>query len=241
MPEEDASERGQRILTLLETAGQHAGLKVQREYPVVGGRIDLVWLWNGPSVFPAVLPLVGFEVESSWRTRKHLKGDYLNLVDLQPALGVIVLLGEGEDVESTRRFARQMIDRRPGRMEIWAEADALRFGEGQEANQVVALLTESGSTEAEEVPSTIGYKGKYREVSAWLARQSGDRFDVTFAQVEEILGFPLPPSARKHNAYWSGGQPGSTVGNAIRDAGWRAFNLNLAAERVTLEKVRAGS
>src|SRR5256885_9198244 len=104
MTNEDVSERAQRIVSLVESAGRSVGLDVQREYPVVGGRIDLVWLWRGPEGFPAALPLVAFEIESSWRTRKHLKGDYLNLLDLQPALGVIVLLGEGDDVESTRKF-----------------------------------------------------------------------------------------------------------------------------------------
>lgn len=36
--------------------------------------------------------------------------------------------------------------------------------------------------------------------------------------------------ARKHAAYWSGGQPGSTAGNAIRDGGWHARNLDVRAE-----------
>ena len=39
------------------------------------------------------VPVVAFEVESSWRTRKHIKGDYLNLFDLGASRGVIVLLG----------------------------------------------------------------------------------------------------------------------------------------------------
>ena len=57
------------------------------------------------------LPAVAFEVESSWRTRKHLKGDYINLFDSGASLGVIVLLGVGEAVESTRRFARTLVER----------------------------------------------------------------------------------------------------------------------------------
>jgi hypothetical protein len=76
--------------------------------------------------------------------------------------------------------------------------------------------------------------GKYGELSAWLAHQTADHIEITFTKIETILGFGLPGSARRYNAYWSGGQPGSTVGNAIRDAGWRARNLNLTAERVTL-------
>lgn len=106
---EGASERNRRLAAVLKAVGLAAGLKVEFEYPVVGGRIDVVWLWEGGPRFPVRLPLVGFEVESSWRTRKHIKGDLLNLIDLQPALGVIVLAGEGADVEATRQFARSLV------------------------------------------------------------------------------------------------------------------------------------
>jgi hypothetical protein len=119
---EEAKERGSRIVGVLVEAGKRIGLRVELEYPVLGGRIDVVWLWDGPEIFPARLPLVGFEVESSWRSRKHIKGDLVNLLELQPALGVIVLLGEGADVESTRNFARDMVRRRASRIEVWEEA-----------------------------------------------------------------------------------------------------------------------
>ena len=69
------------------------------------------------------LPVAGFEVESSWRTRKHIKGDLINLQDLACAFGVIVLLGEGDDVESTRRFASQLVDRPGSRIVVWSDAD----------------------------------------------------------------------------------------------------------------------
>jgi hypothetical protein len=231
---EDATTRGKRVIELLTDMGKLSGLDVQTEYPVVGGRIDLVWLWRGPDSFPSVLPLVGFEVESSWRTRKHLKGDYLNLLDLQPALGVIVLLGEGEDVESTRRFARVMVDRHAGRMEIWSEEDVLRLSDSGEAEAAVALLQGSASTREDGRTRPSPGVGKYRAITVWLMGEGRDSVRTSFEEVEEILGFPLPPSARKHNAYWSGGQPGSTVGNAIREAGWRAKDLDLVGEEVTL-------
>jgi hypothetical protein len=66
--------------------------------------------------------------------------------------------------------------------------------------------------------------------------ESADAVDVTFKQIEEVLGFPLPSSARKHVACWYGGQPGSTVGNAIRAAGWRVKRPDLEKETVTLRR-----
>jgi hypothetical protein len=95
---EAATQRGRRVVDALARAGRKLGFEVAHEYPVPGGRIDLVWLLPATIGIPGVdapLPAVGFEIESSWRTRKHIKGDYLNLHDLGASLGVIVLLGDG--------------------------------------------------------------------------------------------------------------------------------------------------
>lgn len=81
-----------------------------------------------------------------------------------------------------------------------------------------------------EVAGSVQHKGKYAPLAMWLMSDSRDRIEATFEELEEVLGFPLPPSARKHAAYWSGGQPGSTAGNAIRDGGWHARNLDVRAE-----------
>ena len=56
-------------------AGRQMGL-LRRRSTVPGGRIDVVWLWRPPRSFPGLddlVAVVGFEVESSWRTRKHVK------------------------------------------------------------------------------------------------------------------------------------------------------------------------
>ena len=85
---------------------------------------------------------------------------------------------------------------------------------------------------------SVQHRGKYAPLAAWLVSESGDRIEATFEGLEEVLGFPLPPSTRKHAAYWSGGQPGSTAGNAIHDAGWHAGNVDLRAGRLVLERGR---
>jgi hypothetical protein len=127
---EPATQRGRRVVDALARAGSKLGFEVAHEYPVPGGRIDLVWLLPATTAIPgldAPLPAVGFEIESSWRTRKHIKGDYLNLHDLGASLGVIVLLGDGDKVEATRRFAQAMADRPGPRVVVWSELDVERL------------------------------------------------------------------------------------------------------------------
>jgi hypothetical protein len=237
MDEERAPERNQRLAELLADAGLAVGLTVEFEYPVPGGRIDVVWLWEGPEGFPVRLPVVGFEVESSWRTRKHIKGDLLNLMDLQPALGIIVLAGAGPNVEATKRFARSMVQRRVCRIEIWDETEvaALAKGGSSAAKRLVVDLPVQAVT-----PTDVGAVGgtKYAALSAWLAGEKRQTIEASFREIEEVLGFPLPPSSRRYVAHWHG-YKGSAVVRAIKDAGWLARNVDLAAERLVLERDRA--
>ena len=80
------------------------------------------------------------------------------------------------------------------------------------------------------------HDGKYRELWRWLGEQDADEIDLTFGDVEQILGIPLPPSARMHLPHWYGYE-GTALGRAIRDAGWKASNVRLADERVTFKRV----
>lgn len=59
-----------------------------------GGEVDFVWLKKIPLVEQPV-PVVGFEIETSGRASKHLKGDVYNLFCLHSALGVVLFIKEG--------------------------------------------------------------------------------------------------------------------------------------------------
>lgn len=88
----------QKYATKLEFIASKLGLVQEKEVNTNGGRVDFVWYYelrdNVPHI-DKILPVVGFEVETSWRTRKHIKGDLFNLLELSPALGVILFLREG--------------------------------------------------------------------------------------------------------------------------------------------------
>ena len=80
------------------------------------------------------------------------------------------------------------------------------------------------------------HTGKYRVLHDWLLRQPEDELPMGFEAVEAVLGIPLPGSARAHTAHWYG-YGGTALGRAIRDAGWRATEVELGAERLVLVRV----
>lgn len=77
---DDAHELNRELTRMLCEAGERLGFAIARECALPGGRLDVVWTQEVP-IWPRPLPVVGFEIESSWRTRKHVKGDFLNLTD----------------------------------------------------------------------------------------------------------------------------------------------------------------
>ncbi len=79
--------------------------------------------------------------------------------------------------------------------------------------------------------SMPSHTGKYRKLWTWLREQDGDEIPLAFEEVEEVLGIPLPPSARLHMPHWYGYE-GTALGRAIRDAGWKASKVDLQEQRV---------
>jgi hypothetical protein len=176
--------------------------------------------------------VAGFEIESSWRTRKHIKGDYLNLADLGAALGVLVLLGDGEHVEATRRFASILVDRPGHRILVWSERDVELL---MQETTVSAKSPGPAVAAASERSTQAEHAGKYRALWAWLLTLPGDRVPATFAELEEIIGMALPRSCRQHPAHWSGYE-GSAVARAIHDAGWTAREVSIPAEHLVFQR-----
>lgn len=211
------------------------GFEVQTEYPIPGGRLDVVWLLKplGPIPhFDGALPIVAFEIESSWRSRKHVKGSLLNLHDCGASLGVIVLAGSSKADDSLRQFARQLVDRPGGKVLIWTEADLRALANGTVVTDLSITVDERiEGEEMERIPAAKEHKGKYRPLWEWLRNQERRPITVTFADVERILGNPLPDSARSHQAFWHGHS--HPAGRAIIDAGWRARQTNLNAGTLT--------
>ena len=69
-----------------------------------------------------------------------------------------------------------------------------------------------------------------RPWGAFLATRAGrgsSTVTLTFAHVEQLLGRPLPPSARRHRHWWENDR-GHTHARAWLEAGWRSGPVGIA-------------
>jgi hypothetical protein len=119
----------------------------------------------------------------------------------------------------------------------WAELAPCLSDHPRHASSSKADPAGSEGRRADDEPARTvkEHTGKYRPLWQWLTRQEQPEIDATFSELEEVLGFPLPPSCREHQPHWYG-YDGSAVARAIIDAGWRARNVNVANESLTLTR-----
>lgn len=74
---------------------------------------------------------------------------------------------------------------------------------------------------------------KYEPLKRYLAQARGTSIPMSFRQIEEILGFDLPSSARQYPAWWSNSVGTHVNAAAWRSAGWRTSAVDIGGERVT--------
>lgn len=74
---------------------------------------------------------------------------------------------------------------------------------------------------------------RYTPLAAHLQSQAGDRDELTFAQIETIIGAQLPAHARKHPSWWANDSVGHVHSRQWLQVGWRMLNVNISEEKVT--------
>lgn len=79
-------------------------------------------------------------------------------------------------------------------------------------------------------------RGKYRQLFEYLDNgRDGDEWQADFSEIERVLGFGLPPSARRYRAWWANTESHSQA-IAWLAAGWRVDTVDMDAEIVTLKR-----
>lgn len=73
---------------------------------------------------------------------------------------------------------------------------------------------------------------KYENLQRHLLHSQGI-VEFSFADIEELLGFMLPSSARRHAAWWS-----NSAGTHVQAAAWLQAGYRTQDVSVTLERVR---
>jgi hypothetical protein len=82
--------------------------------------------------------------------------------------------------------------------------------------------------------------GKYQFLYKYLEERYADRVVLTLAQIEDLLGFALPPSAHADPAWWADGPTENREEACCSDA-WtlahRTAMPNLGAGNVVFDRV----
>jgi hypothetical protein len=80
--------------------------------------------------------------------------------------------------------------------------------------------------------------GQYESLSKYLRDRYANRVVLTFAEIEDLLGFPLPDPARLQFEWWNGGDFGG--GHSPQSVAWtlagRTAAVNLRARNVVFDR-----
>ena len=76
---------------------------------------------------------------------------------------------------------------------------------------------------------------KYEALGRHLGTLAFNEWRASFREIEGILGFDLPPSARKHRAWWANDVRQSQP-LAWLDAGWKTDQVDFGTERVVFRR-----
>ena len=80
---------------------------------------------------------------------------------------------------------------------------------------------------------------KYEPLQAYLAAQTARELPMTFQDVERLLSFTLPASARSRPQWWSNKLGSHVAVKAWRGAGWRTSRVDVGGERVVFVREEA--
>ncbi len=77
---------------------------------------------------------------------------------------------------------------------------------------------------------------KYEALPQFLARKRRAIQRLSFGEIERVLGFKLPRSAYRHEAWWANNAAGHSHARAWLKSGWRADTIDLAGRKVTFRR-----
>lgn len=73
---------------------------------------------------------------------------------------------------------------------------------------------------------------KYKPLERYLRTAGRARLPLTFAQIEKIVGGPLPASARRYPAWWSNNEGTHVQAQAWLESGYKTYQVDIEAEKL---------
>ena len=79
-------------------------------------------------------------------------------------------------------------------------------------------------------------RGKYQRLYTHLCGMEADEWRTSFGEIESVIGFELPASARLHRPWWSNQASGNGHSQALAwsAAGWETAEVDMDAATLLL-------
>lgn len=77
---------------------------------------------------------------------------------------------------------------------------------------------------------------KYLPLERFLSSQDGDVVEMSFEDIENVIGDRLPPVSRKHRAWWSNNSTNSVMTAAWLRAGFKSERVDMGGEKVVFRR-----
>ena len=92
------------------------------------------------------------------------------------------------------------------------------------------------ATERDYKPPDREIGGKYRKLRSYLEAHPRREWRTTFSNIESILGFALPASARASSGWWTNKNSNRTHSQVVAwsAAGWETAEVDMVAETLLL-------
>ena len=86
-------------------------------------------------------------------------------------------------------------------------------------------------------------RGKYQRLYTYLSSLRHQEWRTSFGEVEAVMGFELPPSARLHRPWWGNQRGGNGHSHALAwsVAGWETAEVDMEAETLTFRRTQRTS
>jgi len=81
--------------------------------------------------------------------------------------------------------------------------------------------------------------GKYDPLRRHLEELTRSSVPMTFREIEGILGFALPASAKRHRAWWSNNPFNNVMTRAWLDAGFETEAVDLQERKLVFRRLKA--
>lgn len=78
---------------------------------------------------------------------------------------------------------------------------------------------------------------KYAALTRHLSSKAGSRVSMTFSDLEAVLGFRLPASARTHRPWWANSGHGHVQARGWLDAGYQSEQVDLEHEKLVFVRL----